>query len=58
MSRRLPPFAAVRAFEAAAKAMSFKAAAAELCLSQSAVSHPIRGLEDYLDTKLFERDGN
>ena len=58
MSRRLPPFAAVRAFEAAAKAMSFKAAAAELCLSPSAVSHQIRGLEDYLDTKLFERDGN
>lgn len=58
MTRRLPPFAAVRAFEAAARVMSFKDAAAELCLSPSAVSHQIRGLEEYLDTKLFERDGN
>lgn len=58
MARKLPPFAAVRAFEAAARHESFKAAADELCLSPSAVSHQIRSLEEYLDTKLFERDGN
>lgn len=58
MARKLPPFAAVRAFEAAARHESFKKAAEELCLSPSAVSHQIRGLEGFLDTKLFERDGN
>ena len=58
MARKLPPFAAVRAFEAAARHESFKDAAEELCLSPSAISHQIRALEDYLDTKLFERDGN
>lgn len=58
MARKLPPFAAVRAFEAAARHGSFKIAADELCLSPSAVSHQVRSLEEYLDTKLFERDGN
>lgn len=58
MTRRLPPFAAVRAFEAAARHRSFKAAGEELCLSASAVSHQIRALENYLDTALFERRGN
>lgn len=58
MSRKLPPFAAVRAFEAAARLLSFKDAADELCLSPSAVSHQVRALEEFLDTKLFERRGN
>lgn len=58
MGRQLPPFAALRAFEAAARHKSFKAAAEELCLSPSAISHQIRALEDYLDTALFERVGN
>ncbi|MGP6089975.1 LysR substrate-binding domain-containing protein [Antarctobacter jejuensis] len=58
MGRRLPSFAAVRAFEAAARHQSFKAAAEELCLSPSAISHQIRALEGLLDTKLFERHGN
>ncbi|GAB2184235.1 LysR substrate-binding domain-containing protein [Roseibium sp. LAB1] len=58
MGRRFPPFAAVRAFEAAARHKSFKKAADELCLSPSAVSHQIRALEEYLDTALFERKGN
>ena len=58
MGRKLPPFAAVKAFEAAARHKSFKAAAEELCLSPSAISHQIRSLEDYLDTALFERQGN
>ncbi|MAM61146.1 LysR substrate-binding domain-containing protein [Maritimibacter sp. UBA3975] len=58
MGRKLPPFAAVRAFEAAARLMSFKDAADELCLSPSAVSHQVRALEEFLDTRLFERRGN
>ena len=58
MGRRLPPFAAVRAFEAAARHLSFKSAADELCVTPSAVSHQVRLLEDYLDTALFEREGN
>ena len=56
--RRLPPFAAVRAFEAVARHLSVKAAARELCLSPSAVSHQIRALEAYFDTALFERRSN
>jgi len=58
MGRKLPPFAAVRAFEATARHGSVKAAAEELCLTASAVSHQIRALEDFLDTQLFERSGN
>ncbi len=58
MGRKLPPFSAVRAFEAAARNLSFTKAADELCLSPSAISHQVRSLEDYLDTKLFERCGN
>lgn len=54
----MPPFSAVRAFEAAARHLSFKDAADELCLSPSAVSHQIRALEAYLATALFHRDGN
>ena len=56
--RQLPPFAAVRAFEAAARHLSVKNAADELCVTPSAVSHQIRTLEDFLATGLFNRDGN
>lgn len=58
MKRYLPPFAALRAFEAAAKHQSFKDAAAEIHLSASAVSHQIRSLEAFLGTELFVRDKN
>ncbi|MEY8842856.1 LysR substrate-binding domain-containing protein [Cribrihabitans sp. XS_ASV171] len=58
MGRKLPPFAAVRAFEATARHLSVKAAADELCLTPSAVSHQIKALEGFLDTRLFERSGN
>jgi len=58
MSRQLPPFAAIRAFEAAARHLSFKAAAIELCVTPSAVSHQIQTLEDFLATSLFNRHGN
>jgi len=55
MKRKIPPFPALRAFEAAARHESFKAAAEELCLTQSAISHQIRGLEELLGVVLFER---
>ncbi|HUE46713.1 MAG TPA: LysR substrate-binding domain-containing protein [Aestuariivirgaceae bacterium] len=58
MGRKLPPFSSVRAFEAAARHLSFKQAADELCLTPSAVSHRIKVLEGFLDTRLFERFGN
>ena len=58
MGRKLPPFAAIRAFEATARHLSVKAAADELCLTPSAVSHQIKALEGFLDTRLFERSGN
>src|SRR5260370_19413350 len=57
MSRRLPPLNALRAFEAAARPLSFTAAAAELNVSQAASSHQIRGLEERLGLKLFRRVG-
>jgi LysR family glycine cleavage system transcriptional activator len=58
LMRKLPPFAAVRAFEAAARLGSIKRASEELCLTASAVSHQVRALEEYLDTSLFRRSGN
>jgi DNA-binding transcriptional LysR family regulator len=48
---------AVRAFEAAARTGSFRAAAVELNLSPSAISHAIVNLEQSLCVALFERDG-
>jgi LysR family glycine cleavage system transcriptional activator len=53
--RRLPPLNALRAFEAAARHGSFKEAAEELHVSQSAISHQIKGLESYLGIELFLR---
>lgn len=51
----LPPLAAVRAFEAAARHESFTRAAAELGMTQAAVSYQIRLLEERLGTRLFLR---
>ena len=56
MRRRLPPFTAIRGFEASARHLSFKKAAQELCLTQSAISHQIKALEDYLGVQLFYRE--
>lgn len=53
--RSIPPLNALRAFEAAARTGSFKGAAAELHVSQSAISHQIKNLEEILAVKLFER---
>ena len=54
-ARRLPPLTALRAFEAAARHLSFKHAAHELSLSPTAISHQVRQLEDHLGVRLFER---
>ena len=55
MSPRLPPLAALRAFEAAARHLSFTRAADELHVTQTAISHQIRGLEERLGVRLFRR---
>ena len=55
MSRRLPPLYPMRAFEAAARNGSFSAAAKELSLTQSAISHEVKALETYFGTALFRR---
>lgn len=53
--RRLPPLSALRAFEAAARLLSFGKAAAELGVTPTAVSHQIRALEDLCGQPLFRR---
>jgi DNA-binding transcriptional LysR family regulator len=53
--RRLPPLGSLRAFEAAARHLSFKKAAEELAVTPTAVSHQIRLLEDTLGITLFRR---
>ena len=50
-----PPLNALRAFEAAARHLSLTRAAAELSVTPGALSHQIRGLEDHLGLKLFDR---
>ena len=52
---RLPSLSALRTFESAARLGSFKAAAAELNVTATAVSHQIRALEDQLSLPLFVR---
>ncbi|AMO94733.1 glycine cleavage system transcriptional activator [Collimonas fungivorans] len=54
-TRRLPPLAALKAFEAAARHLSVKSAAAELSVTPTAVSHQIRRLEDGLGVAVFQR---
>lgn len=51
----LPPLAALRAFDAVARHRSFRAAAAELAVTQSAVSHQVAELERRLGVQLFRR---
>ncbi|MBM0206245.1 transcriptional regulator GcvA [Micromonospora sp. STR1s_5] len=58
MRNRLPSMTSLRAFEAAARHLSFTRAATELNLTQTAISHQIRNLEELLGTKLFVRNGN
>jgi LysR family glycine cleavage system transcriptional activator len=55
MVRRLPPLNAIRAFEAAARHLSFTKAAKELFVTQAAISHQIKALEAALGLQLFRR---
>ncbi|MGE3925925.1 MAG: transcriptional regulator GcvA [Lautropia sp.] len=53
--RPLPPLNALRAFEAAARHLSFTAAASELNVTPAAISQQVRRLEDHLGVALFRR---
>jgi LysR family glycine cleavage system transcriptional activator len=55
MVRRLPPLNALRAFEAAARHLSFVKAAEELSVTPAAISHQVKALEDLLGMRLFHR---
>ena len=55
MARRLYPLNALRAFEAAARHLSFVRAAEELHVTPAAISHQVKGLEEFLSTQLFRR---
>jgi LysR family glycine cleavage system transcriptional activator len=57
MGRRLPPLNALVVFEAAARHLSFTRASEELHVTQAAVSHQIKSIEDYLGVTLFHRLG-
>jgi LysR family glycine cleavage system transcriptional activator len=52
---RLPPLNGLRAFEAAARHMSFRGAADELCVTPGAVSQLVKALETALGVALFRR---
>lgn len=53
--RKVPPLNALRSFEAAARLGSFKEAAEEMNVSQSAISHQVKLLEEHLGIALFVR---
>lgn len=57
MVQHWPPIQTLRGFEAAARLGSFHKAAAELNLTQSAISQQIRSLEAHLEQPLFFREG-
>ncbi len=57
MIDRLPPLAALRAFEAAARRLNFRQAAQELFVTPGAISQQIRLLENHVGTPLFQREG-
>jgi LysR family transcriptional regulator of beta-lactamase len=55
MDRSQLPLNALRAFEASARHQSFTRAAEELCVTQAAVNHQVKGLEARLGAPLFRR---
>jgi LysR family glycine cleavage system transcriptional activator len=57
VDRKLPPLNALRAFEAAARQLSFTRAGQELHVTQAAISHQVKALEEWLGLALFRRRG-
>lgn len=57
-ARRIGPLNPLRAFEVAARHLSFTFAADELCVTQGAISRAVKTLEDYYGARLFKRVGN
>ena len=57
MKRKLPPLNSLRAFESAARHLSFTRAADELAVTQSAISHQVTALEEWAGVPLFKRQG-
>jgi LysR family glycine cleavage system transcriptional activator len=57
MNWNLPSFPGVRAFEAAARHVGFKQGSDELHVTPSAISHQVRGLEEFLGAALFHQNG-
>jgi LysR family transcriptional regulator, glycine cleavage system transcriptional activator len=55
MTRHLPPFGPLVAFDSVARNLSFTKAADELGVTQSAISHQIRRLEDFFGSQLLKR---
>jgi len=55
MGRRLPPLNSLKCFEAAGRLLSFTGAARELNVTQAAISHQIKVIEEYLGVSLFDR---
>ncbi|MBY0572746.1 MAG: transcriptional regulator GcvA [Undibacterium sp.] len=58
MSKRLPPLNALKVFEVAARRLNFTRAAEELHVTNAAVSHQVKLLEDFLGLDLFQRSNN
>jgi DNA-binding transcriptional LysR family regulator len=54
----MPFMMGLKVFEAASRHLNFTRAAAELSVTQTAVSHQVKGLEDLLGIKLFVRNAN
>ncbi|MFX7732016.1 LysR family transcriptional regulator, partial [Acinetobacter baumannii] len=52
---KMPPLNALRSFEATARHLSVKNAAAELCVTPGAVSQMLKTLETHLGVRLFQR---
>src|SRR5215203_7054823 len=55
MARRLPPLKAVRAFEAAARHLSFERAGGELAVTAGAIAQQVKALEGWVGVPLFSR---
>ncbi len=55
MRRRLPPLNSLKCFEAAGRLLSFTSAARELNVTQAAISHQIKVIEEFLGLSLFDR---